>query len=92
MEQYLKQLVNKGVNMLFIPEERVKELLKELREEGKERRRKQALERRKACLKAKEEGKLDEHWENMRKKREEEYYNRRLEQISSSSNSLWLYI
>ena len=56
--------------MLFIPEKRVKATLKRLREEGKERRRKQTLERREAYLKAKKEGKLDEHWENLRKKRE----------------------
>ena len=57
-------------NMLFIPEKKVKEMKKRLLEEGKERRRKQTLERREAYLKAKKEGKLDEHWENLRKKRE----------------------
>lgn len=66
--------------MLFIPEKRVKETLNRLREEGKERRRKQALERREAYLKAKKEGKLDEHWENMRKKRQKEFDERKLEQ------------
>ena len=53
--------------MLFIPEERVKSTLKRLREEGKERRRKETMKRREEYLKAKKEGKLDEYFENLNK-------------------------
>lgn len=45
----------------------MKEVLKKRREEGKERRWKKTLERRQACLKAKEKGRLDEYWENLNK-------------------------
>ena len=54
--------------MLFIPEQQVKKTLKKLREEGKERRRKRTLERRKEYLKAKEEGKLDEYYAEIDRK------------------------
>lgn len=53
--------------MLFIPEQKAKEMRKRLREEGKERRRKQTLKEREAYLKAKKEGKLEEYFENLNK-------------------------
>lgn len=53
--------------MLFVPRERAKKTLERLHEEGKEHRRKQTIKERKAYLKAKEEGKLDEYYENLSK-------------------------
>ena len=53
--------------MLFIPEEKVKEITNRLLEEARERRRKQSLERRETYLKAKKEGRLDEYFENLNK-------------------------
>ena len=53
--------------MLFIPEKKVKATLKRLREEGKERRRKQTLKQREEYLKAKKEGRLEEYFENLNK-------------------------
>ena len=56
--------------MLFMPQEKAKQLLKKHREEGKKRRRIEAEKRKAAYLKAKEEGKLDEYYEELRKKRQ----------------------
>ena len=56
--------------MLFVPREKAKQTLKRLREEGKERRRIKTEKQRAAFLKAKEEGRLDEYYEELRKKRE----------------------
>ncbi len=57
-------------NMLFIPQEQVKKTLKRLREEGKERRRKESEKRKADYLKAKKEGKLDEYYAELREKRQ----------------------
>ena len=57
-------------NMLFVPREQAKKVLKRLREEGKERRRIETEKRRAAYLKAKKEGKLDEYYEELREKRQ----------------------
>ncbi len=54
-------------NMLFVPREQAKKVLKKLREEGKERRRIQAEERKAAYLKAKKEGKLEEYYAEIEK-------------------------
>ena len=48
--------------MLFIPQEKVKKTLKRLREEGRERRRKETLKRREEYLKAKENNDLDSYF------------------------------
>lgn len=56
--------------MLFIPKEQVKKTLKRLREEGRERRRIESDKRKAAYLKAKEEGKLDEYYKELREKRQ----------------------
>jgi len=53
-----------------MPQEKAKQLLKKHREEGKKRRRIEAEKRKAAYLKAKEEGKLDEYYEELRKKRQ----------------------
>ncbi len=56
--------------MLFMPQEKAKQLLKKHIEEGKERRRIAAEKRKAAYLKAKKEGRLDEYYEELREKRQ----------------------
>ena len=48
--------------MLFIPQEKVKEMHKKLLREGRERRRKETLKRREEYLKAKENNDLDSYF------------------------------
>ena len=54
--------------MLFMPQEKAKQLLKKHREEGKKRRRIEAEKRKAAYLKAEKEGKLDEYYAEIERK------------------------
>lgn len=54
--------------MLFIPEKKVKETSRRIRERTRKERKEQTLKRRQKFIKAKEEGKLDEYYEELSNK------------------------
>lgn len=51
--------------MLFIPEKKVKKIIKQLNEEHRAKAREQTLRSREEYLKAKENGTLDEYFQNL---------------------------